>query len=263
MLLLSFIGSIAACGLVGVYALTIGQFGSLEVRVLLSTTALGGASIVAMASAVSWEARRWPWIGVIGMTAAGLALAGFLLLIWDVLSYTDQELAFRITMSVAVVAVSAAHTSLLGMARLNRGYEWVRLGTLAAIVILATFIIFIIAFEPVNSGTEIARIMGVIGICNAVGTIATPILHRISRIRTVEQTVTTQLMLTLTCPRCGKTQQQPAGASRCECGLRFRIDIEEEHCQKCGYSLYRLTGDHCPECGTPIHAASPPPAPRV
>ncbi len=65
------------------------------------------------------------------------------------------------------------------------------------------------------------------------------------------------MSLSLTCPRCSKTQQLGVGRSRCGgCGLRFLIDIEEEHCGKCGYALHKLESAVCPECGTPVFSES-------
>ncbi|MBU0717421.1 MAG: hypothetical protein KJ749_04160 [Planctomycetes bacterium] len=97
------------------------------------------------------------------------------------------------------------------------------------------------------------RAMGVLAILVVCGCIAVPILHRVSAIRIREETRTTELSLSLTCPRYGKPQKLPAGRSRCaECGLRFSIEIDEEQCSSCGYPLYRLTSSACPECGTPF-----------
>ena len=38
----------------------------------------------------------------------------------------------------------------------------------------------------------------------------------------------------------------------CKCGLKFSIEVEEEHCAKCGYSLYKVNSNTCPECGKAI-----------
>jgi hypothetical protein len=56
----------------------------------------------------------------------------------------------------------------------------------------------------------------------------------------------------LNCPRCGAVCQAGSGASKCtKCDLKFRLEIIEERCTGCGYSLYGLTMDRCPEWGRP------------
>jgi hypothetical protein len=66
-LLLSFIGSVASCGLVGIYCLLLGKIGSLEERILATTATVGGASILGLAAAVPWERRRWRPVGLLGV----------------------------------------------------------------------------------------------------------------------------------------------------------------------------------------------------
>ncbi|MGE0481853.1 MAG: hypothetical protein AB7Q17_15430 [Phycisphaerae bacterium] len=251
-LLFSFIASIALCGAIGAYILIIGQFGWYEARVLGTTAVIGGASILAMAAAVSFESGRRRALGAAGMLASGAALVALLALIWDLLPDTDFDVFERITASLAVVAVALPHACLLDLARLHKQYEWVRIATYGMIAALAVLICVTIWAEP--RGDVWARVIGVLAIGDVCGSIATPILHRISGIRTREQFVTTALELRLECPRCGKSQTLPTGWSRCACGLRLRVDIEEEHCARCGYSLYRATGGVCPECGTPYVA---------
>jgi ribosomal protein L37E len=117
---------------------------------------------------------------------------------------------------------------------------------------LAFQIIATIIFD-IHSGDEWERGMGILGIAVACGTIAVPILHKVSAIRVREAVRTTELSLAMICPRCGKNQTLSVGRSKCcECGLGFSIEIEEENCKKCGYPLYKIESAVCPECGTPI-----------
>lgn len=252
-LLLSFIGSISSCGLVGIWCLLLGSWGWLEERILGTTAAVGGASILGLAAAIPWEGRRWRPIGPAGMIAAASALFLIILLIWAPWWLWRPEWFVKSTLIACVAAVALPHIGLLSLARLQRGYEWVRVATVSAIALLAGLITLLIIAE---FGDDLLfRIMGMLGIADACGTIAVPILHRISGLHKRESVRTTELALTLTCPRCSKTQQLAVGRSRCGgCGLRFSIDIEEEHCGKCGYSLYKLESAVCPECGTPVFA---------
>lgn len=256
-LLFAFIASIVACGLCGIYVLIVGNFGQFEGKVLASTASVGGASILALAAAIPWEKRRWPPIGLLGMISVAVGLVMMLLLIWT--KFWRLETFIHFFGTSCVFAVALPHIGLLSLARLRRSYEWVRYGTVIAIVGLAAFVLSVIWFANVPEET-MARVIGVLAIIDVCGTIATPVLHRVSAIHEVEsvQTVDLAAKLSLTCPRCSVTQTLAIGHSKCaSCGLHFRIEIEEEHCPKCGYSLYQLTSGVCPECGTPVAQAAP------
>lgn len=263
-LLFSFIASISLCGLIGVYVLILGESNPLTERILASTAVVGGASILGLAAAVPWERRRWHPLGPVAMTCVAFAAVMLFLLIW--LDQIWRSEGFVRVMGVScVLAVAGPHTGLIAMARLRRSYEWVRICTAVLIALLAAFLAGLIV-EVVDDSDAMARVGGVLGIGVACGTIAVPILHRVSAIAKEDSIQTTSLDLSLTCPRCSTTQTLRAGRSQCAaCGLRFRIEIEEEHCEGCGYVLYRLESAHCPECGRPIRRQPPgghlPPAP--
>jgi len=256
-LLFAFIASIVACGLCGIYVLIVGDFGQFEGRVLASTASIGGASILALAAAIPWEKRRWPPIGLLGMIAVGVGLVMILLLIWT--KFWRIETFIHFFGTSCVFAVALPHIGLLSLARLRRSYEWIRYGTVFAVGCLALTILGLIWFHE-GPDDLLIRVIGVLAIIDVCGTIATPVLHRVSAIHEVEsvQTVDLAARLSLTCPRCSVTQTLAVGSSKCaSCGLRIRIEIEEEHCRKCGYSLYQLTSGVCPECGTPVAQAAP------
>lgn len=250
-LLLGFIASIAACGLVGAYCLAVGQFGELQARILLTTTAVGVASILALAAAVPWERRSAHPIGPIGIAAVAAALLYSIALIWFI---PDPFFTDAVLKPYGILCVLAAALPLLGLislARLRRQWTIVQVATVVVVVVFATQIIVSILLE-IDDETWY-RLMGIFGIAVACGNISLPILHRVSHMQAREAVQTVALMLALTCPRCGKAHTQPAGRSACpDCGLRFHIEIEEDTCRKCGYPLYQLRSAVCPECGTPI-----------
>jgi len=251
-LLFGFIGSILSCGLVGIYCLVIGQMGSFEARVLGTTAVVGAASILGLACAVPWERHRWHPIGPVGVAAVAVALLLVLFAIWGEPWRWRWEVEFFKTMGIACVAgVALPHVALLSLARLRNEYGWVRRVTVIIVAMLGGVIAYVILAEPY--GDTWPRAIGVLAIADVCGTIAVPILHRVSTIRTRESVRTVELAVSLTCPRCEKVQELLVGRSCCaECGLKFKIEIEEENCPTCGYPLYRLESSICPECGTPI-----------
>src|SRR5262245_32469277 len=113
-LLLGFIASICLCGLVGIYCLLQGKLGGFECRVLLSTGAIGAGSILALASAVPWELRRWHPLGAIAMFAVAVATAFTVTLIWSDFWHSE---GIWICMAISwVFAVALPHLALLSLA---------------------------------------------------------------------------------------------------------------------------------------------------
>ena len=250
-LLLAFIISIACCGVVGIYCLLVGRLGVLEGRILGTTSIVGAASMLGLVSAIPWERRRWHPLGPGSMAAVVLAFVLVLIVIWGDLSPQKWEDFFKLTAVACVAGVALPHISLLSLARLHRQYGWVRRVTIMLIVLLSGLISYMVLAE--QDGEFWFRLVGIMAIGDVCGTVAVPILHRVSAIRACEAITTVELSVSLTCPRCHKTQELPVGRCRCaECGLKLNIEIEEEHCAVCGYVLYRLESSVCPECGTPI-----------
>jgi hypothetical protein len=178
-----------------------------------------------------------------------------MVLIWDVLPW-PARVGFDTWAAIgAAASVLMTYICLLSLARLPRRWWWVRAGAIASASLLVMWIITIVVGELRER--EGMPPLGVLVILTGCGTICVVLLHWVGASTTPEPAVTTVLVLGLVCPRCGLSQELPAGRSKCrQCGLTFRIEIEEEHCPKCGYVLYRLTSDRCPECGTPVlHSA--------
>jgi len=223
--------------------------------IMATTGAVAATSILALIAAIPTELKRWRPIGPLGLAAAGLALLLTVFEIWVPYSWTlpfthgDFEKVLGV---VWVTAVAFPHMGLLSLARLRPQWNWVRIGTVLVVVVLALQICATIIFN-FRWGDEWERAMGILGIVTGCGTIAVPILHKVSAIKLREAVRTTELSLAITCPRCGKGQTLSVGKSKCnECGLGFSIEIEEENCKKCGYPFYKIESAVCPECGTPI-----------
>jgi len=255
-LLFSFLASIAACGVLGVYCLLQGNLGPIEGRILGSTALVGATSIIGLVGVMAWEQRRWHPLGMLGVFFAAAALLLSLTLIWSrdlgLVSLERNEEFWKVIGISWVLGVALPHVCLLSFARLHAGYLWIRRATIMAIGLLAALVSFAIITEGYG-GDGLIRLIGILSIADVCGTIAMPILHRVSSIRTREAVRTSELQLTLTCPRCETAQKLAVGRSACiKCALRFVIEIEENLCGKCGYPLYRLESAICPECGTPI-----------
>ena len=171
-----------------------------------------------------------------------------------------EELLIVLTLGCLLLA----YLCLTALTRLRRPWGWVRVVSQIAAALLAAWVATIVLNRL--SEREALPALLVLIMLTGCGTLCTILLHWLGTLHRTDA-VTTPLVLTLTCPRCGRSQEWAAGRGRCaSCGLVVRIEIEEERCPRCGYSLYRLTSDRCPECGAPVFgplspsASAPPPS---
>jgi hypothetical protein len=252
----SMIVSLSLAALLGVAALTFGSSSPTLARILGTTALWSILSIVCLMQAIAIERRRlsaWMWVG---MVSAGVAFLLWMLLIWGeaLLSGYQDDLVAQTVGTLSIIACALGPVGLISLPKLHA--RWPRVlrrvvyGCVAIFVLLCSFMYW---FEDDLHGTAeevLWRSIGVFAILSAVGIIVIPVLWKLQGLQ--EQTFTTvskRLALRLTCPRCASEQQISTGSGTCQnCGLRFRIDVEEPRCA-CGYLLFQLQGERCPECG--------------
>ena len=215
-------------------------------RELLTTLVLMGYYLVAIPPASLREKGRWPVLAYAGLIACFVGLGLALVTIW-IEDLIDAVFA-RWAGVAAIVTCSIAHTCLLGRVRHCTANIWIVRGTIICIWVVAGIFSGAVLVDDLSEFA--ARLLGAAGVLDACGSLTLVILARLKGVGTIEHLQTSAKEIQLICPRCKKQQQVCAGHSkRAECGLKFRIEIEEPRCARCGYLLWQLTERRCPECG--------------
>lgn len=219
---------------------------------MVQAFATTGVVITAYALAVPCadllERREWIRLSAAGCAANGLALCLVLGVIWG----PAENIALgKATGVVGLAGFTLAHLCLLVRIPGAIAVNWLWRGASAAAVVAALWASVMIVLELDDEGS--ARLMGALGVLDAVATLSLLILAALYRAGRREQLTMATTEIELRCPRCTELQTVSAGGSRCHaCGLRFRIEVEEPRCPQCDYVLWGLPARRCPECGRPF-----------
>ncbi len=170
------IGSVAVSALFGILAILMGNFGDMEIRILLTSLTISATSLCGISCGASLEAKRakiLPIAGVaLALVSAVLVIAG----IWGV--FSSQEY-WKCTATVVIFAVACAHMSLLLLARLSERYRWSIWAAYGAI--FGGAIVLSSMFWGDFDLEWVGRLFGVLAILASAFSITIPIFHRLSR----------------------------------------------------------------------------------
>lgn len=176
------IGSVGLSAVFGIGVILLGDFGSFEVRVLMTTLTVTAASILGLACGACLEARRGWILPVTGIVMSLAAAAMLMLIIWDV--FDESETFIKSAITILIIAVSSSHLSLLAIARLDRRFAWSWIAAFVFDWLLAATLLYLMWFEPDGSSDFIFRLIGVLAILVAAVTVITPVFHKLSNAET-------------------------------------------------------------------------------
>jgi hypothetical protein len=217
-LIVALVGS----ALVGIYAFLFGDFGETEAKILLTTLTISYFSVISLACAAAFEAKKGIILGLAGLAVSLLGFLGYVPGIWA--EWFENEAYGKSMIILGIFAFSIAQTCLLALVPLQKPLRWCLYATGAIIFALALLISGMLVFE--SDEEWLFRLTGVLGILDGCGTVLIPVLYKL-RGKPVEETPSGSLdQIELLCPRCEHRGTYPVGAITCEeCSLELRVEI--------------------------------------
>ncbi len=174
--LFGIIGFLSLSALIAVVSLLTGEFGEVQVKIILTTLTISGASICGMACFAFIEKCGLAPLGLLGVACAVIAAAMGILAIWDITS--PGTTYGKVALTLVVAAVALAHAFLLHIPTLPPGYRWNQYALILFDLLLAGQITFALWDETHSSGFY--RIMGVLTVFVVLFTLIIPICSRLA-----------------------------------------------------------------------------------
>ncbi|MBN9607114.1 MAG: hypothetical protein J0G30_10935 [Actinomycetales bacterium] len=176
---------VVAAGL-GIWALLSGEFGELQGKVLLSTLTVAGFGTTALCH-LAVVARAVRVVGCLGIAASVVAAVAAFVLIWR--DWSDPWDPAPLVKTLAVAAIAGASLAQANLLLLLAGRRRIAIRLPLALTLVAVAAVAVMIALPVLTDGDIPgehgepyfRALGVLGILDALGTIALPILGLVLR----------------------------------------------------------------------------------
>ena len=221
----TFIATVVASAMIGIFVFLFGDFGETEMRILATTLTISYFSVTSLACAAAFEKRK---AGRLAPAGIGVSIVGFLVFmpgIW-VQDY-EWEAYGKLMLILGIFAFSIAQACLLALVPLGRSARWIFFAVVAVIFALASLISAMVVFETHHEWLR--RIAGVLGILDGCGSLVIPVLHKLGGKSAETVTDGSLDRIELACPRCGRRDVYGVGAIKCrECSLEIRVEVLEE-----------------------------------
>jgi len=165
---------LALSAAIGIFSVLTGSVGAFQGKVLLTTISLGVYSLTGLCCSTILDRPNLSTFAALGIGASILGGAFAAMTNWEIL--TGWEIVLKGRLSLLIIAISAAHISLL--MRIKVIHTSVRIArgcTIGSIAIVALLLLGIIAAP--ESVLASCQVVAVFGILDVLGTIGTPILQ--------------------------------------------------------------------------------------
>ncbi len=172
-----FIGFLGLTAIIAVISVLKGEFGELEEKILATTLTISAASICSMSCAAFIDRKKVAWLGLLGIVLSVLASV---LLIAGMWTEIENEVCWKITITLGVLAAAFAHAFLLALPELDEGHKWVQTASSVFIGILALQII-VAVWGEIEDVDWYYRILAAVAIIVGLETLVIPILMKLRK----------------------------------------------------------------------------------
>lgn len=178
----AFIVSLVLSSITGIITLLIGKMGEIEEKILLSICCIGITSLLGLCCSLVLHHQGLSILCKAGVGSAFLALILSLIAIW---ASGKSETFEKSLSSVLVISLSLAHTSLLMLSDTSKlAIKRMLYVTTLCIALLAFQSLILIWFHKQITSDLYIRLMGVVAILDALGTVVIPIWSKMQKMET-------------------------------------------------------------------------------
>ncbi len=175
--LTSLVIALIISALIGIYLFLVGEFNETETKILLTTLVVGWYSLTGLCSSVVHQKEKLSSFSMFGMLVSILGFVVTVVAIWY--DKFDSDI-WKAVMVFVVLSVSMSHVSLLLLVKpVNSKIKISMKATFVFITIVALMLIKSILNE-FEEDEFYFRLLGVFAILDVLGTIATPLMNKIS-----------------------------------------------------------------------------------
>ena len=186
--LISLIISLSISALLGIIIFLVGNFGEIQVRILLTTLTIGGFSLTGLCCATLLEKKRFSAFAIFGMIASIFGFLFITFIIWT--GWGSSNSVWKVMIITIILAFSTAHASLLLLVKSDKTIVNVSLATtLLFLSLVALELIILVLGEFRHIDSMWYRILGVFAILDVLGTIVTPILIKVTSLHDQEKSL--------------------------------------------------------------------------
>ena len=204
----AFVGFLGLTAFIAIVSVLSGEFGELQMKILVTSFTISAASICSMSCAAFIEKQKQSGLGFSGIL---LSVAAAVLLIFSIWLEFESAWYFKTTFTVAVCAVSFAHAFLLVLPDLENKHTWIQKAATISIAVLGGQII--VALWAEIDHEAYIRALAVVAIIVALETLLVPLFMKL---KTNKKSTGATLILEPIAPESGRYRDST--------GLEYRVE---------------------------------------